>query len=848
MDILCRLPILTKTNCMRIFPAALLITAILPILSLAQSNNITGTVVDSLTRQPMAFVSVTIKETKRGGLTDIDGHFSLKNVPANSTIVINYIGYRVKLLSLNKKTEDPFVILISRRTDTLEDVVVRSDLNPAHRIIRLMQQNKKRNDPVNLPSYAYNAYTMAALGATPYMFSMQGRLRKPPPPPKTEKDSIERLQRRSMARQLRDNYLFITESYTERIYKYPKLSKETVLATRVSGINDPLFAVTSANFQPFGFYLDYLRMPGKVYTSPVVNGSINMYKFNLREVLPHEKDTTYVISFEPLKGKNFDGLRGILYINSDGWAIENVTAAPADDKGIILGFRLQQKYEQVDGHWFPVQLNTYLSQKDVAKDSVLLYWDTRSYIKNIAINKPFTSADFSDIAFEFAPGAGIQTEAKWQGFRVDSLQPKEKATYSAYDSMPKSMQKRLNSINTFTEVIALQAIPSGVIDIPIRYLISGVNQYEKIRLGFGLQTNTKFSKWFSVGGYGGYGFGDKAWKYGSNVQLSFNRRTNTFLRVSFSQDLQEPGNIEYFKDNGAILSNQSLRNIYTSRLDSVREWKALFSTRPWHWLQTDGWLLTQQRNPAGFPYRFDIANNGNFVDGYNNTEIGIGLRYTRGETYARIGRAKMINTPARTQIMLQLSKGLNGTLGGQLDYTKLALQVNHSFRTKHFGNTAFQAELGQVWGNVPYAYLFNTKGSVNETGRQRSSGLFINNSFQTAGVYEFTSNRTASLFIEQNFGSLLFKPETIKSRPEFVLVQNIGYGTISNLAAHQGVVLQAPEKGLYESGLLVRNILRTNMKFFYYGFGIGVFRRYGYYTLEDNKKNWALKFGVTISF
>jgi hypothetical protein len=310
--------------------------------------------------------------------------------------------------------------------------------------------------------------------------------------------------------------------------------------------------------------------------------------------------------------------------------------------------------------------------------------------------------------------------------------------------------------------------------------------------------------------------------------------------------------VAYFKDNGAIISNQSLRNLYTDRLDSVRQWKALFTTKPRPFLETDAWLLTEQRNPAGFAYGFSIDNNNVFVSQYNNTEIGIGLRYTRGETYARIGRAKVMNTPPKTQIMFEASRGLNGVLNGQLTYTKLALEIDHSFHTKQFGRTSLQLDLGQVWGNVPYAYLFNTKGSIRDINttntKRRNSGLFINNSFQTVGVYEFTSDRTASLFMQQNFGSLLLKPKNATFRPELVLVQNIGYGSIGNTASQQGVTLQAPTKGLFETGMLVNNIIRANLRFYYLGIGVGLFRRYGYYALPEAQKNWAFKFGFTVSF
>jgi hypothetical protein len=199
-------------------------------------------------------------------------------------------------------------------------------------------------------------------------------------------------------------------------------------------------------------------------------------------------------------------------------------------------------------------------------------------------------------------------------------------------------------------------------------------------------------------------------------------------------------------------------------------------------------------------------------------------------------------------LMLHASAGLKGFANGELDYKRLALQVNHFIRTRQFGETTFQLELGEVWGEVPYAYLFNIKGSVSQSSKRGSGGVYIPNTFQTVGLYEFTAAKTASLFVEHNFGSLLLKPKNIHIRPEFVLVQNIAYGTLPNAAAHKGVNLQAPEKGLFETGLLINNLYRVNLKLLYIGFGIGYFQRYGEYALPDKKANRAFKFGVMGSF
>jgi hypothetical protein len=446
------------------------------------------------------------------------------------------------------------------------------------------------------------------------------------------------------------NYLFVAESYTDKKYRYPRQVKETVLASKISGIKHPLMAITTANFEYFGFYFDYPQINERTFTSPIVPGSIDLYRFVLREMIPHGTDTTYVISFEPRAGKNFSGLRGSLYINSDKYAIEQVTAFPADERTMALGFRLHQQYERVNGQWFPHQLDLYITQKDLKTDSALFYWDTRTTLSHIALDKSFPVSEFSDIAMEFPREAGRKTEAEWKALRPDSLPAKAQATYRAYENMPADLLAVLNLINGLTEAFALQAIPIGKVDLPFQYLFSGANPYEKFRIGAGMQTNLLFSKWFSIGGYAGYGLGDKAWKYGGNLLFTFNRRTHTELRFSFAQDLREPGNVPYFIENENLYTVKTLRGFFSSRLDSIREWKLQFNTKPWPNLQANAWLLTEERGPAGFSYGFDVKGNNQFISRYQNTEAGIGIRYTTRETYARVGRAIIPNTEPWTKI------------------------------------------------------------------------------------------------------------------------------------------------------------------------------------------------------
>ena len=59
----------------------------------AQEIKVTGVVTEASTNEPMPGVTVQVKGTTNGTITDVDGNYSLSNVPENSTVSISYIGY-----------------------------------------------------------------------------------------------------------------------------------------------------------------------------------------------------------------------------------------------------------------------------------------------------------------------------------------------------------------------------------------------------------------------------------------------------------------------------------------------------------------------------------------------------------------------------------------------------------------------------------------------------------------------------------------------------------------------------------------------------------------------------------
>lgn len=69
---------------------------------LAQSR-VTGTVTDGKTGEPLIGVSVVVKGTATGTITDIDGNYSLE-VPSNGDIIFSFVGYEAFEVPVNNRT------------------------------------------------------------------------------------------------------------------------------------------------------------------------------------------------------------------------------------------------------------------------------------------------------------------------------------------------------------------------------------------------------------------------------------------------------------------------------------------------------------------------------------------------------------------------------------------------------------------------------------------------------------------------------------------------------------------------------------------------------------------------
>ena len=128
--------------------------------SVNQARVLTGTVVDEH-GEPVIGASVLVKGTTNGGVTDLDGKFSISNVPAGATIEVSYIGYKTQTVAAG--TQSLLSIKMVPVNQQLDEVVV-----VGYGVV-------KKSDLTGSVG-SIKSETIAGKGSTSVMESLQGQV------------------------------------------------------------------------------------------------------------------------------------------------------------------------------------------------------------------------------------------------------------------------------------------------------------------------------------------------------------------------------------------------------------------------------------------------------------------------------------------------------------------------------------------------------------------------------------------------------------------------------------------------------------------------------------------------
>lgn len=805
-----------------------------------------GKVLDATNNQPLPFVNILINDQKSGAITDIDGRFRISQAEPIRQLRLSYVGYEnhTQAIAVGVTKVN---ILMQRKTAVLQEVAVVAGENPAHRIIREAVRMRDENNPEKLANFRYTAYNRFVVTIDSSDQPLNDSIRVVELKDSVRYDSSNY----EMAKFFRARDLFLTESLSERNFVAPDLSHEKVLATRTSGIQNPMFVMLSTQLQSFSFYPDYISILDVRYLNPISPGSTSRYFFHLEDTLYDGSDSIYVLSFKPMKGSNIQGMKGLLYIHTAGYAIQNVLAEPADSLP-GLSIRIRQQYKRVDGRkWFPSQLNTDIYFAGLALGTnarpVAI---ARSYLTDIQLNPGLRKRDIALNGTEVLRDATNKPIGFWEPYRPDSLSERDLETYRFIDSI--STQFKLEQRLRWALALSTGRLPFGPIDLRLRDILGG-SRYEGLRVGLGLASNDKLSPWFSVGGYAAWGFHDKQGKYGFNTDFYFDKRKRYQFSLFGHNDLIVNGGYQLFNNETALINAHPDQLVYffNQFFDRERAVGAKFRFLNVRYLSGDiGFKSSFREQTPWFHYRYVPLAPGyawgaslpEAVDApaFQYRELGVQLRYAFREKTLRLLDREYTIENRYPIVYASYQRGLK-IWGGEWDYHRLVGRIEKNWVIRNAGMLSAVLSAGAAWGpeSLPIQQLFFMRGIG------RTNGLFVPFAFQTIDMHEYAGDQFAELHLRHNFESLLFRTE--KQQPVFAIHHNSGWSRLSAPGDHYFTeAARFPARavdmrlGYHESGFSVSNIQLLNNRW-----GVGVFYRYGAYSAAAWQQNMAFKLVLT---
>lgn len=383
----------------------------------------------------------------------------------------------------------------------------------------------------------------------------------------------------------------------------------------------------------------------------------------------------------------------------------------------------------------------------------------------------------------------------------------------------------INKTLNYIEALRYGKLGINKFDVLLKHLV-GYNPWEGLRLGLGIGTNEKFSKTIDFGGYFAFGNKDDNFKYGGFTNLYLDKKGNSKLKVTYLDDLIEPG-VVIFPYSKRLFLNEGFRKFGISNFDRSKRFDATLSTSILSniFIQTN---YTQKHHKPLYAYSFQNSNS------FSVSEISFGLRYNPDEKFFKMSNRLYSLGSKYPSFFINYSQSLST----EFIYKRVDAKVEKKLNLMEYGVIDFQVIGGIINNNeLPYPFAYNMKGSY------KPGTPIINNTFGTMIYNEFIATKYAAIFYNHNIGKIANR-ETFA--PELILVQNMGIGNKINTLKHHLIDLKSMEKGFLESGVYLKNLFSFQNIIGKTGFGMGFMYRYGPYRYGNELDNLVFKFSIDI--
>jgi hypothetical protein len=783
--------------------------------------------VSSADLSPLPFVHLRFDFGNSGTISNIDGNFTIPETVRE--VQLSYIGFQPLNMAVGRASDEIWIIKLTPDDHMLSTIEVRPGRDPAYRIMQSVVDHAKENDPNNLESFQYTSYRKFWLSADPETDSKA-----------SGKSKISAIELQKLQQKFEASHMLLIETLSKKMFLKPQHESEEILSSKVSGLKKESFFLLATQLQSFSIYKENFSLLSKSYLSPVSKTALKNYSFILEDtLLIDHQDTVFLIRFHPAKDRNFDGLKGFLHINTHGYAVQSVIAEPAILNKKEIFASIWQHYDRLDSNrWFPSELNAAINFKMMTSfplDSLgkkrkplelSVTANSRTYLYQQEVNIPLDPKSFPKYGVTVSPEQG-DSLLDTKGFRYIPLTPKDSVTYHYLDSLGNKL--RLIEKAKLLHSLSLGTVPLGVISVNYTYLF-GYNINEGYKIGLGVETNRKLSKYIAAGTYFIYSTRDGLFRHGEWIRIYPTGYPDLKIQLAYKDMKKEFGESTLLEDYD-IFEPEYFRSLLLQHMFHTKSYTASVEMRPIQPLNMRLFIdkATNLDNAYG-----DVVVAG--WDPFQLTRVGFQLRYSPGIAFLHDVDELIQSAPPRADIYFTAIQGLK-VFNSDYQYTKFEAKGKFQLRLSALGTTSFMIRGGKIFRMAPSTEWFNGYGSY-------SGGFTIlaPYTFATMRLNEFSVDQFSSLHIRHSFGTG-FIPSWYFIRPELALAQNIGLGSLQQ---QYSVPTGANDfrKGFFESGVELNRILNSSFA----GLGMGVYYRYGPYRFSTDKLNFAYKFTLNFKF
>ncbi|HMK06368.1 MAG TPA: DUF5686 family protein, partial [Flavobacterium sp.] len=510
-------------------------------ISSAQTK-VSGIVVDN-TNQPVPYANVVFKNSSVGIVTNEDGRFYLESDKTYTILVVSFMGFDTKEVTLPKAVNYNFKIELSDGHKLKEVVIYAGKTskknNPALDILRKIWERKRKNglnmfDQYQMEKYEKVEFDMNTIDSA----FMKNRIFKGMEFIFNQVDTSKVTGKTYLP-------IFINEALSN-VYgdNVQKKVKEIIKANRNSGFNtnQQIIAFVKDLYTEYDIYNNYLNFFGKNFTSPLSRTGVDVYNYRLTDSAFIDKKWCYNIVFYPRR-KNELTFKGDFWVNDTTWAIKNINMAVNKSANInwVKDLYVEQEFEVLNDSVFLLTKDYLMSDFALNKKekSKGMYGKRTTFYRNHEFNKPKPKEFYKEEVNFVDSSIYLKPDEYWEENRFEKLSKDELGVYKMLDTL-KTVRK-FKQIYSLVEILGSGYINIGHLDYGPIFSTYGYNDVEGNRLRVGGRSYFGQNDPWRIEGYTAYGFKDDKFKYGLSGKWMIDKKNRIIISGGNRRDVEQIG-------------------------------------------------------------------------------------------------------------------------------------------------------------------------------------------------------------------------------------------------------------------------------------------------------------------